>query len=283
MSRLQLPEVTLCCVDTRSPALALMAMRASMAHCDFGRCILFSDASAKSLDLHGIELVAIAPLKNIDEYSKFVFKSLAEHVKTSHVLVMQWDGFVIHPERWESNFLSYDYIGAPWTQGELRDQVGNGGFSLRSRKLLLALQSDQFDIQKPEDLAICVDHRQKLEAEHHCRFADTATAEKFAHERGPWRTSFGFHGAFNFPEFMGPSELQRWIQEIPPAMARSPDMRHFIKNLMLRSDTANALALLNKRTHQAPFAWSDFSLRLRIWARALSRLGTRRQGSPQAR
>jgi Protein of unknown function (DUF5672) len=269
MSRLQLPEVTLCCVDTRSPALALMAMRASMAHCDFGRCILFSDQTAQSLDLQGIDLVAIEPLKNIDEYSRFIFKSLSQHIETSHVLVTQWDGFVIAPERWSPLFLTFDYIGAPWTQGKLRGLVGNGGFSLRSRKLLRALQDDCFEIHNPEDLSICVDHRQKLETAHGCIFADTSTAASFSHERGPWETSFGFHGAFNFPEFMNSEELHRWIQHIPDAMTRSPDMRHFIKNLLTRSDTDNAMALLNKRTHQTGFNWSDFSLKARIRAASL--------------
>jgi Protein of unknown function (DUF5672) len=269
MSRLQLPEVTMCCVDTRSPALALMAMRASMAHCDFGRCILFSDRTAQSLDLQGIDLVEIEALKNIDEYSRFIFKSVAQHIQTSHVLVMQWDGFVIAPELWNPSFLNFDYIGAPWTQGDLRGLVGNGGFSLRSRKLLQALQDDHFEIRRPEDLSICIDHRQILETTHHCVFADTSTAAAFSHERGPWQAAFGFHGAFNFPEFMNPDELRQWIQQIPDAMTRSPDMRHFIKKLLNHSDTDNAMALLNKRARRADFHWSDFSLKARIRARSL--------------
>jgi len=33
-------------------------------------------------------------------------------VNGTHVLVMQWDGFILHPELWDRAFLDDDYIGA---------------------------------------------------------------------------------------------------------------------------------------------------------------------------
>ena len=30
---------------------------------------------------------------------------------------MQWDGFVIKSKKWNNEFMKYDYIGAPLSQG----------------------------------------------------------------------------------------------------------------------------------------------------------------------
>src|ERR1700687_3454326 len=47
---------------------------------------------------------------------------------------------LITPAAWREEFLGCDYIGAQWFWHDDAMRVGNGGFSLRSRKLLLALQ-----------------------------------------------------------------------------------------------------------------------------------------------
>ena len=62
---------------------------------------------------------------------------------------VQWDGYICNIKKWDPNFLKYDYVGAPFIPRELdaeyaRDKsgafyvIGNGGFSLRSKKLLEA-------------------------------------------------------------------------------------------------------------------------------------------------
>ena len=63
---------------------------------------------------------------------------------TDHVLIVQNDGFPIRPGL-ESFLGNYDYLGAPWRFGKddritrfllrHRGNVGNGGFSLRSKRL----------------------------------------------------------------------------------------------------------------------------------------------------
>ena len=37
-----------------------------------------------------------------------------EHIQTSHCLLIQSDGFVLFPDKWDDSWLDYDYIGAPW-------------------------------------------------------------------------------------------------------------------------------------------------------------------------
>ena len=60
---------------------------------------------------------------------------LYKHINTDFCLVVQYDGKVSDPDLWNDDFLNYDYIGAAWTDG----YVGNGGFTLRSKKLYDAL------------------------------------------------------------------------------------------------------------------------------------------------
>ena len=133
-----LPGVTLCCVDTANPALALRALRRSTSGIRFARTLLLTDRVQAAED---IEVRIIAPLASREAYSAFVLKTLCTHVATAHVLLMQWDGFVFNPEAWRDEFLACDYLGAKWFWGEPTRRVGNGGFSLRSRKLLAFLES----------------------------------------------------------------------------------------------------------------------------------------------
>src|SRR5215475_11579638 len=134
---LELPSVTLCCIDTANPLLALRALRLSSTAIRFARVLMLSDRPTAS---PGIEARIIAPLASRAEYSQFVLKSLLSHVDTDHVLLIQWDGYVINPSAWKDEFLACDYIGAKWFWHDDGHRVGNGGFSLRSRKLLAALQ-----------------------------------------------------------------------------------------------------------------------------------------------
>jgi hypothetical protein len=265
--RRALPDVTLCCVDTRTPELALYAMRRSMQHLAFAHCVLVSSEAARGLDLFGIELVTIPPLTSIDGYSHHVLKGLAPLLHTSHMLLIQWDGFVRDAQAWSDDFLAFDYIGAPWVSGELAGQVGNGGFTLRSRQLLQALQQDRFTPHNPEDVCIAVTHRQALEAEG-IRFADQATAGRFACERGPWRPAFGFHAMFNLTHVLTPPEMLNFVTALPATMTTSPDARHLIKQLMQQGQLDAAREVLRKRTAQRGFSVDALRQQLQIgWRR----------------
>lgn len=41
-------------------------------------------------------------------------KLLDSYIETPHVLVVQYDGFILNPDAWTDEFLEYDYVGAPW-------------------------------------------------------------------------------------------------------------------------------------------------------------------------
>lgn len=84
-----------------------------------------------------------------------MIKELNKYIETSYVLIIQYDGFILNPDAWTDEFLEYDYIGAPWWYTD-DCNVGNGGFSLRSKKLLEILANDDSILEThPEDHHIC--------------------------------------------------------------------------------------------------------------------------------
>lgn len=204
MDRLALPDVTLCAVTSVNVDATIAAMVRSLALVDCARALLFTDADVHDLPA-GIERIAIAPLSSTSAYSHFVLHRLADWIETSHGLIIQWDGFVTAPEAWEPAFLACDYVGAPWPQFADGHDVGNGGFSLRSRRLMLACREPGFrDDGSAEDLVIARVNRAMLEERHGILFAPRALASRFSHERdGHGLRTFGFHGVFNLPGVVG--------------------------------------------------------------------------------
>jgi tetratricopeptide (TPR) repeat protein len=227
---LDLPGVTLCCVDTVHPALALRALRRSIADIRFARALLLTDRMPSTPD---IELRAIAPLASRAAYSAFVLKSLAEHIETEHVLLIQWDGYVINPAAWRDEFLACDYLGAKWFWGDPATRVGNGGFSLRSRRLLRALQDPRIELTGAEDETICRSFRPLLEREHGIVFGSETLADAFAFEAAyPLGKPFGFHGLYNFCRVVPPAELAELTGSFTPAIARSPQLLQLGRNCL---------------------------------------------------
>ncbi|RAR66020.1 hypothetical protein C7401_103327 [Paraburkholderia unamae] len=219
-----LRNVTLCAVDTINAGLAARALDISMAQCAFGDAILFTDASVPTQ----ARIVSIDRLRSREAYSTFLLKQLAQHIATPWVLVVQWDGYVLDGARWSDRFLDYDYIGAHWPHRNDGMSVGNGGFSLRSLRLLRALADDRFAIPESpvEDDLICRTWRPMLEAEYGIRFAPVDVAKRFSYEGDPpGRPTFGFHAVFNMWRHVDDTVLMNILREI--------DIRTFAANEML--------------------------------------------------
>jgi hypothetical protein len=203
VKRLELPTVTLCAATSVNVDATIAALRACLDQIAFADCVLLTDADVTS-DVGDIRVVPIERLDSSRDYSEFILKRLANYVRSTHCLVVQWDGFVLDAGYWDPEFLTYDYIGAPWPQFNDDHAIGNGGFSLRSRRLLEACRDSAFPTSHPEDLAICRRNRLLLENRFGIRFADRTTAEQFAFERGGnAKPTFGFHGIFNLIPTLG--------------------------------------------------------------------------------
>jgi Flp pilus assembly protein TadD len=247
---LELPDVTLCCIDTVNHALAVRALRQSSAQIRFGRTLFISDREAGEQD---IEVEIVPALTSREDYSQFVLKSLAPRIHTSHVLLVQWDGYVINPAAWHEEFLGCDYIGAQWFWHDDGMRVGNGGFSLRSRKLLLALEDSRIVLTEAEDVTICRAFRPLLEREHGIRFASGATADAFAFEAAyPIGKPFGFHGLFNFCRVVPPDELTELVSSFTPAIARSPQLLQLGRNCVAMGQWKPAAAIFRRILDEVP-------------------------------
>ena len=221
--------MTLICVSGIKIEDALFALKTCADQIAFAAVKLIGVSEPSTLP-EGIafEKAENSQLDSIDEYSHYVLYDLWRHVETDHCLVVQADGYILNPDSWTDEFLDYDYIGAPWFISDSayidpfgkHQQVGNGGFSLRSKKLLttpsrvdIPWDVNASDFYKhmgagllSEDGNICVHNRHLFEADG-CRFAPLEVACKFSIEnrlrehRGT--KSFGFHKHF-------PSPLVAW-------------------------------------------------------------------------
>ena len=201
-TRLSLPQVTLCAVTSVNVKATLQALHKCLDQVSFGGCKLLTDARVTSSHPE-ISVEPISRLESSRDYSNFMLRNLADHVDTSHCLVVQWDGYLLDARQWQPEFLQYDYIGATWPQFNDGHDVGNGGFSLRSRKLIEACRHPSFAGDHPEDVAIGRTNRHWLESQG-LTFAPRHLADAFAAERtGRIGAAFGFHGIFNMPTAIG--------------------------------------------------------------------------------
>jgi hypothetical protein len=248
MARLPLKQVTLCAIDTRAPALAMQSLLRSMAGIDFARVLLFTHQWLPRRVVPGVEIVDIGPIASGADYSQFVLRELPAHIRSSHVLVTQWDGFVADPAAWTDEFLVHDYVGAAWPDAPAGRSVGNGGFSLRSRRLLAAGRDPRLTRLHPEDEALCVTYREQLEKVHGVSFAPPALARRFAFENeAPNGPVFGFHGPYNLPRFVSESELLSWMQALPDAFFASRDARRLARAALFAGQPLLAQAVVARR------------------------------------
>ncbi|WP_434403965.1 DUF5672 family protein [Sphingobium sp. DN12] len=229
-SRLPLPQVTLCAVSSVNVAATVQALETSLAQVDVAAALLLTDSPVQ-VDHPGITVVPIAPITSSRAYSDFILTQLADHIDTSHCLITQWDGHVLDASRWQAEFLDHDYVGASWPQFTDGHDVGNGGFSLRSRRLMRLCRDSAFQPSHPEDVAIARINRNWLEAQG-MRFASRALADRFAAERaGDVKTSFGYHGAWLMPQALGVEPFWNLYRELDDRGTIRHDFASILKQI----------------------------------------------------
>jgi len=208
MIPVQLPNVTLVIVDTVSYGDAVNAVLQTLKQITPARTIMFTDIE---LNIPNIEVINIPRINSKKEYSAWMMKELGKQpIETSHILVIQADGYVLDGDQWDDDFLLWDYIGAPWLETDGYNN-GNGGFSLRSRLLHKALAQDTLiKPLHPEDNAICRIYRDHLEQVYNLHWAPDNVADKFSFElRQPAQPTFGFHQKFHAPYLKEPIVFKR--------------------------------------------------------------------------
>jgi len=209
--------------------LATHSLVHSAAQLPGARALMLSPQRPTNLPAY-VEHRRVKPFGSL-EYSVFIMYALAAFIETDHLLVVQHDGWVLNADNWDDRFLAYDYIGAPSVTALVTDPAGgqsvgrdfswqtlvgvpgyqvrpvyNGGFSLRSRRLMrapieLGLQMNLFLPQltyrgagalttyelswtyghHAEDAQLCIFMRPQLEAAG-MRFAPLDLAKAFSFE-----------------------------------------------------------------------------------------------------
>lgn len=179
-------KVTLVCVEDRYTEKAKSLISLQKKITGIQKSILFGNTDSD---------IPIPKITSPRDYSKFIVLELYKYIQTEFVLIVQLDGFVVNPKAWNPQFFDYDYIGAPWNWIPDEVSVGNGGFSLRSKKLLdLCSTLDYNDSEPPEeDVFICRVKKNYLES---CgiKFCPKNIASTFSVENNVYTGQFGFHG-----------------------------------------------------------------------------------------
>ena len=223
---LKLPEVTLMAIDCLAPGNTVLAMQQAMRLVRFGRMVLLTDTVRHQLiepkpATLGIEVFhteqsdnkirpypnapLVCPDANMDELVK-----PADYCETDYQLYMEWDSCVLNPLAWDDTWLEYDFIGAPWVDHcdpgwppcDEHNNVGNFGFSLRSRRFCKMIKDavtehwTNPDIRRQMticDSFACRTMRPWLE-QGGIRFAPEDVAARFSCENRVYSGAFGYHG-----------------------------------------------------------------------------------------
>lgn len=197
---LNLNRVDLVIIDCVNPDKAVATLKICTEKINF--------ANVKILTNHDLpdckfELIKIAEINTIEQYSDFCLK-LTKYFTNEYLLLVQNDGFIINPELWDDDFLNFDYIGAPWNSTCVPGhRIGNGGFSLRSKKFLEFSATFDSTSGVPEDNFLCI-HNYQNALDYGILFPPLKLASLFAYEyHNPYawtfnpKNHFGFHGKEN--------------------------------------------------------------------------------------
>lgn len=203
------------CVNARD---GINAMHYSMRGMKFSDAILFTH---EDIEADGIRVVKIDKLNSVDEYNDKVLRlweMLNElGIEYDFMLLCQDDGFVLDRGKWCNQFLNFDYLGAPWPNNKEWiekqtkvnkymvgdwNRVGNGGFSLRSKKFVKASSSFNSCLGLGEDIFLSLLKYEQMKMMG-IKFGTVEMALRFSYENPvaeeDYRnfhngSHFGFHG-----------------------------------------------------------------------------------------
>jgi len=225
--KLNLSNVTLYGVDTVNLDRQLKAFAICESYADFGAKKIITNLTDSHVTETGIEVIYSDEVNSLRDYNHFNLKSMNDYFDTDYVMVAEHDGFILNPDAWTEEFLQYDFIGAPLLV-EGTQMVGNGGFSIRSKKLERLIQDDpviqlgsklDHRYAENEDWVICVVMREYLESKG-IKFAPAELGHRFSLENNReygnvWNGQFGYHG-------LRWTDISAWIANNPEWEIHNP-------------------------------------------------------------
>jgi len=225
--KLNLSNVTLYGVDTVDLDRQLKAFAICESYADFGAKKIITNLTDSYITDSGVEVIHSDEVNSLYDYNHFNLKRMNDYFDTDYVMVAEHDGFILNPEAWTEEFLQYDFIGAPLLV-EGKQLVGNGGFSIRSKKLERLIQDDptiqlgnklDHRYAENEDWVICVVMREYLESKG-VKFAPAELGHRFSLENNReygniWNGQFGYHG-------LRWTDISAWIAKNPEWEIHNP-------------------------------------------------------------
>lgn len=164
---------------------------------DFAEIVMVSTYKPK---VEGIRHIQINPVTYI-EFNKWCLHEFGNYVNSDYGLRFEDDGFPLNPEFWDDEFLNYDYVGAPCRTTDgiqyAQEQIGGGGFTLRSKRLVEYTKTIDYDNKTNEDTIISFYKRDEI-VSLGMKICPHTIARKFVvqnplDESHTIETSFGFH------------------------------------------------------------------------------------------
>lgn len=225
---LKLSDITLVCIASIKIEESIRAIQHCLGKCEFYDVKFITDKFLP--DISNIKIEKCNPLTSLQLYSDFILTKLHNYIDSTHCILIQDHALISNTSSWTNEFLNYDYIGSPWPlylinqlmlnlrigldlQGQPFNnelnlenynpqnyRVGNGAFSLRSKKLLQKIASFENKYpNKPEDNIISIYEKHLLEKES-IKIAPIEVASVFSVEMpteyNPYADrsiTFGFH------------------------------------------------------------------------------------------
>lgn len=218
--KLKLPDITLVTATSVRVSEHLRAIEKCRKNIDFGN-VIFVSHEKPSYFPEDIEFMQYPKIETIMDFNYLMWEDIGWMIDTPFALFCQDHGYVLDHRLWRDEFLNYDFIGSPW---EIREnsytantgekvRVGNGGFSIRSQKLMRLPRQRGWELRQEhgfynEDGNYCCYYRKEF-LEEGIKYAPLELAIHFAYEtpipENQGVPSFGFH------RFMNPANKVKTI------------------------------------------------------------------------
>ena len=246
---LELPCVTLACIDCVHHELAIAAIEQSLVHCRFGRVLFFTD---RDLHLDEFEVLRIPALRTPHEQTRFALTELSGHVTTSHVLFIGWDAFVVNPAAWDVSFLGHDFVAPPYAPEPPLVPRAEAGILLVSHRLLT--HPGHAAVAAARTMTAGLRRTLQTVAESAAGFssAPQQVAERFAFGADyPRGQPFAFEGLQNMWMFFQPQDLHAFLAMATADILASQALQALGVNLraLNRTDEAASIFRAMLRAH----------------------------------
>jgi len=196
---LDLSRCTLLFVETRAHKITERVIADCLSKANFGDILIYTD-KPELIPVAGARYEHVPDFPNKKLAGQFYYGQAMAKVETDFALMLEWDGGIFDASKWRPEFFDYDYIGAPWVvrPGDPYP-VGNGGFTLMSRKLGHFVNANLRAYPVSTDWDFCRVQRPNYER-NGFKWPSAELASFFSWELGPRNPDhFGYHGAFTWP------------------------------------------------------------------------------------